>query len=140
VPEPDLHDYPRTLYGRWNDGDIDGFCELIAEDVEDRTGGVTGRDAVRAILEQVLAAFPDHHYEVEDVVVDGDVLAVRLTAGGTQHGDFFGYPATGRRATWTEMRMVRIVDGRTAEHWANVDTLGMLSQLGHLSPPDRSNW
>ncbi|HLZ36712.1 MAG TPA: ester cyclase [Mycobacteriales bacterium] len=86
------------------------------------------------------SAFPDHHYTVEDVISEGDKFAVRLTASGTHLGDFFGIPPTGRHATWTETRIVRVVDGKVVDHWANTDSLGMLRQLGVLPEPGRTNW
>jgi predicted ester cyclase len=45
-------------------------------------------------------------------------------------GDFNGMPATGKRATWTEIHIGRVANGRVAEHWAVIDQLGMLVQLG----------
>jgi predicted ester cyclase len=40
---------------------------------------------------------------------------VRLTAPGTQTGEFGGIPATGKQAAWTEMRIGRIVSGAIAD-------------------------
>jgi steroid delta-isomerase-like uncharacterized protein len=136
----DRRDLPHRFYACWNAGDLDGATAMLAPDIHDHTGGVTGRDAVKAILAQVRAAFPDHQYSVQRVLADGDLLCVQLTASGTQQGDFFGYPATNKHASWTETRILRIDNGQIAEHWANVDTLGMLVQLGHIAPPDRANW
>ncbi len=72
-------------------------------------------------------------------MVDDDWLAVRLTATGTQEGEFFGWPATGKRATWKEIRDCRIANDKTVEHHACLDNMGLLAQLGHLTWPQRSN-
>jgi predicted ester cyclase len=52
-------------------------------------------------------------------------------------GDFMGIPATGKQATWTEIHIGRVADGRMVEHWGLVDQLGMLVQLGVIQSPAR---
>ena len=51
-------------------------------------------------------------------------------------GDFQGMPATGKYASWPELHLVRLnKDGQVAEHWSNVDQLGMMVQLGLAPAP-----
>jgi predicted ester cyclase len=50
-------------------------------------------------------------------------------------GDFLGMPASGRSATWEEIHIGRMGGGQLREHWAVLDQLGMLQQLGFVSPP-----
>lgn len=47
-----------------------------------------------------------------------------------------GMPATGRSATWEEIHITRLVDGRFVEHWSLSDQLAMLRQLGLVSEPE----
>ncbi|HET7093444.1 MAG TPA: ester cyclase, partial [Thermomicrobiales bacterium] len=54
---------------------------------------------------------------------------------GSHQGDFFGIPATGREFAMTAIDILRIANGKVAEHWGNEDDLGMLSQLGVITPP-----
>ena len=74
---------------------------------------------------------------VEDFLDAGDRFVHRLTASGTMKGEFVGIPATGKHATWTEIHIGRIVNGRLTEHWGVIDQLGMLVQLGVIEPPVR---
>ena len=136
----DLREYPHVLYKHWNDGNMEAFYGMIAEDVKDVGGGELGLASVRAVLDAIRRAFPDFTYTVEHVVADGEWLAVRLLATGTQEGDLFGWPASGKRATWKEIRYCRIVDDKTVEHHATIDNLGMLAQLGHVKLPERASW
>jgi predicted ester cyclase len=53
----------------------------------------------------------------------------------TSTGDFLGVQPTGKPVEWTEIHFFRIVDGRIAEHWANFDQLGILTQLGAIPAP-----
>jgi predicted ester cyclase len=46
-----------------------------------------------------------------------------------------GIPATSKQATWTEIHILRCADGKCVEHWANVDQLGLLLQLGVIRVP-----
>ena len=55
-----------------------------------------------------------------------------MSASGTMKGEFAGMKPTGKSATWDEVHIVRMKDGKAVEHWA-VDQLGMLQQLG-LAP------
>jgi predicted ester cyclase len=134
-----LHEFPHLMDDAWNRGDMAAFDSYIDEGVDDAGGESTGLEGVRAILDHIRTAFPDFHYTVDQVIVDGDWLAVRLTATGTQEGEFFGWPATGKRATWKEIRDCRIANDKTVEHHACLDNMGLLAQLGHLTWPQRSN-
>jgi predicted ester cyclase len=50
-------------------------------------------------------------------------------------GEFGGMPATGKRAEWTEVHVVRFANGKGVEHWGAIDRLGMLEQLGAIPSP-----
>lgn len=76
------------------------------------------------------AAFPDLEVVVEDVIAEGDLVAVRWTARGTHQGDLFGIAPTGKEATVTGITIDRFSGGKVAESWTNWDTLGLLQQLG----------
>jgi predicted ester cyclase len=82
-------------------------------------------------------AFPDLRYTIDDVIDGGDRIVHRLTASGTMKGDFAGMPATGKHATWTEVHIGRVVNGRLTEHWGVIDQLSMLVQLGVIESPAR---
>jgi len=119
---------------------MDAFYEMIDEDVHDRAGFLRGRAQVKGILDEIRTAFPDSQYKVLQVIVDGDWLTVRLEFTGTQEAPLFGWPASHRRATWNEIRVCRIQNDKTVEHYAVIDNFGMLEQLGHVKSPDRSTW
>jgi predicted ester cyclase len=123
-----------------NDGKFELLDELFTADFVDRSP-VSGVPPTREGLKQsaiaLKTAFPDLHYVVEDAIESGDRIVHRLTASGTMKGDFMGMPATGKRATWTEIHIGRGVNGRLTEHWGLVDQLGMLVQLGVVPAPGR---
>jgi predicted ester cyclase len=67
---------------------------------------------------------------IEDLMAEGDRVAVRWIARGTQTGVMMGIPATGTPTTVTGMVLNRLAAGTITEGWGNVDALGMLQQLG----------
>jgi predicted ester cyclase len=82
-------------------------------------------------------AFPDIRYSIDDAIRCGDQIVHRLTASGTMTGELNGIPATGKRASWTEIHIGRGINGRLTEHWGLVDQFGMLVQLGIVPSPER---
>lgn len=82
-----------------------------------------------------IAAFPDLHVEVEDVIVDGDKLAARCRVTGTHDGDGLQIPATGKPVNFTGMTIVHVVDDKIVDAWNEFDFVTMYGQLGLAQPP-----
>jgi len=77
-------------------------------------------------------AFPDLKITVDKQVAEGDLVAVRWTARGTNTGTGNGIPATGRTVQTMGTTLFRVADGRIAEEWTCADSLGLMKQLGML--------
>ena len=123
----------RRIIEAVNSGSLTTIDELFAPGYVDRTafpGSTPDREGYKQSLTKFRAAFPDFRYTIEDEIVAGDKLVHRLTGRGTQKGEFQGVPATGKQATWSEIHIGRLVNGKVVEHWGLVDQLGMLQQLG----------
>jgi len=89
-----------------------------------------GREAIRGAFEALFAAFPDYRLDLADVIVDGDQIAMRATQRGTQSGPLGPMPAAGRSMEVLTIDIVRVEDGRFAEHWGLGDVETMARQLG----------
>jgi predicted ester cyclase len=74
--------------------------------------------------------FPDLRVTVEATYSDGDVVGSRGTITGTHQGDFMGVPPTGRSVSFRYLDLWRIEDGRFVETWVQMDTMGLMQQLG----------
>jgi predicted ester cyclase len=115
--------------------------ELVGEDYQDHNpppfpdlpSGIAG---ARQAFAYALAAFSDVVHTVEDQLAEGDLVVSRISAVGTHTGEFLGIPPTGRRVTMGGIAIHRIHDGRLVEHWAQVDALGLLQQLGAIPAPE----
>lgn len=92
-----------------------------------------GPEAVKDFCRAVRAVFPDLTYTIDDAVVDGDLVAIRVTGRGTQTGGIGDIPATGKSAVWSEMHFLRVEGDLVTEIWGVVDQLSALQQLGGIS-------
>ncbi|MEJ2704230.1 MAG: ester cyclase family protein, partial [Sedimentisphaerales bacterium] len=79
-------------------------------------------------------AMPDFHATMEDMIAEGDKVAERWTATGTQEGELPGIPPTGRQVTFTGMTIYRVAEGKIVEMWWSMDSLGLMQQLGVMPP------
>jgi predicted ester cyclase len=116
----------------WN-----GDLGLIADDYVDHNMAPwlpPGREGLAALYQATLVAFPDFNVTLEQLIADGDLVAVRITNRGTNTGSFVGNPPTGKHATWTTIAIFRVADGMIVERWGVIDLFSLLGQLG-LQPP-----
>ncbi len=126
-------DLGRRIVAAINSGNLTTIDEVLAPGYLEQTpfpGTTPDREGFKQGLTKFRAAFPDFRYTIEDEIVAGDKLVHRLTARGTQKGEFQGVPATGKQAVWSEIHIGRLVNGKVVEHWGLVDQLGMMQQLG----------
>lgn len=94
-----------------------------------------GAQGVRAVVGSLRRSFPDFRLTIEDVSVAGDTVWLRMVATGTNTGSYMGHAPTGRSIRIDVFDAIRIENGLMVEHWGVPDRLGVLSQLGLLSPP-----
>jgi predicted ester cyclase len=78
----------------------------------------------------------DPVFTIEDVIAEGDKVAVRLTSSATHSGTFMGKPATGKRYTIQEIHIFRFREGQVTEHWHEFDKLSLMQQLEPDPAPD----
>lgn len=91
-----------------------------------------GRAAVKGMFDQILTAFPDGTYSVDQVVAENDLVAVRWSAEGTHNGTFFGVPATGTHVSFTGINIYRIACGQIVEGASETDSVAIFQQVGVL--------
>lgn len=94
--------------------------------------GTFTREASLAEAKGWRQAFPDLKMNIDLILAEKDLVAVRWTATGTNSGTGNGLPATGKSVKVTGQATFRFVDGKIAEEWASGDTLGIMKQLGLL--------
>lgn len=121
----------------FNAHDIDGFAEVLADDVVFKApGGMQGegKEACAAFFGGWFAAFPDARVEVHDVHFVDDIAVEEGTFTGTHEGVMHAptgdIPPTGKSVEIDYIQVLRIRDGKHASFSLMFDRLLMLEQLG----------
>jgi ketosteroid isomerase-like protein len=107
----DMEELARRMYAAANAGDVAAIDEIFAEDFFSHPMRQRVREPIRVAWRGILERFPDLRVEAQDIVIDGDRVAVR---GSVQAG--------GQDAAL--MEFFRVADGRIAELWG-ISTLKM---------------
>jgi PhnB protein len=131
----------QRLYDAINDfmatGNTARIDEALAPDAVDHNPDPDmkpGREGITDAFAMLRAAFPDYHFTVDDIIVEGDRAACRITARGTHRGSFLGLAPTQRGVVLHGIDILRVVDGKVTERWGAIDTGAFLQQLGAIGP------
>jgi len=89
-----------------------------------------GPENMKKIMNLYVSAFPDVKFTLEDLIAEGDRVALRWSATGTHRAGLMGIAATGKQVTVTGTDIYRISGGKVRESWVHWDTLGFIQQLG----------
>jgi steroid delta-isomerase-like uncharacterized protein len=126
----------RYIDEAWNKGNVNVIDDLMSPEYSRHVSGCPTpltRESHKQRLLRIHRALPDLSMTVEDMIAADDRVVSRVTLRGTQHETFMGIPATGKHVTITGIDIARVVDGKVVEHWAEMDTLGLIKQLGALA-------
>jgi len=118
----------------WNRRDDAGIAKLaspqmICHGLDAAGKTAPGLDTFLQMRRAFLSAFPDIRVTVDDVLLDGDKTAIRISFTGTHHGDGIGVAPTGNVFTSTAIVIARWRDGKIVEAWNELDVAGMMRQL-----------
>jgi steroid delta-isomerase-like uncharacterized protein len=102
-------------------GDTSVMREIVAADFLDHDpmpGQPAGVQGAEYVVSTMVGAYPDLRFTIDDLVAEGDRVAMRWTLHGTHRGPFLGRPPTGRPVQLAATVIWRIEDGKVAERWA----------------------
>jgi steroid delta-isomerase-like uncharacterized protein len=123
----------------FNRGNISLADKFLAPDFVEREelppGVPRGREGVKQLTAMFRSAFPDFKATIDDLIAEGDKVVIRQTWTGTHKGEFMGMPPTGKRMSIGVIDIIRIVGGKFVEHWGQMDSMGMMQQLGAIPAP-----
>src|SRR5262245_24000602 len=117
----------------WDKGRAEAIDEMLAADALVHglgDGPMTGPSGFKGFHAAYRSAFPDVTVHVDDVIAEGDTVALRWTAAATHRGHLMGLAPTGQSARFEGMSIVRVRGGKIVESWNVFDQLGMFKQLG----------
>jgi steroid delta-isomerase-like uncharacterized protein len=122
----------------FNQHRVDQTDEFFTQDYLDHAplpGQAAGLAGAKQKWATYLTAVPDMRATIEDMVGEGDRLAVRWTVQGTHRGELLGIPPTGKPVRFSGISIYRLAAGKIAEQWEQWDRLPLLQQLGVLPTP-----
>ena len=118
-----------------NNRDYDKADYYISDDFAGVGGNVVGRDNFIQFLKNHGANVPDVHRDIEDMIAEGDKVAVFMKFGGTFSGVSNDSPAKGKYATWSVVIIFELKDGKIVSSEVKCsDYLTMNQQLGVIPP------
>jgi predicted ester cyclase len=120
-----------------NKGDVAVIDEIVAADyVRHMPGGqdIPGPAGLKAQVEQAKEEWADLTFTAEDMIAEGDRVAVRCLSQPTHTRTAFGIPPTGKQLIYTSIVIFRIADDKIVEDWVEHDMLGLLQQMGAIPP------
>jgi predicted ester cyclase len=121
----------RMIEDVWNRGDWAAGENLFTPDAKIHYGAHVFPPSIDT-PKRWRAAFPDFHFTIEETLVDGDRVAMRLTFTGTQQGPFWGHAPEGKRIEVSQTMICHVEGDRLKECWEDWDEIGMRRQLGIL--------
>lgn len=122
----------------YNSNQLDPLGEVLAPDFTPHAlmpGVPNTLEGIKQVHQATLAIFPDLRITTDDLIAEGDKVVERWTQTMTHTGaPFFigNLPASGKAVRITGCSIYRIQAGKIAEHWAEMDFMGVLRQLGAM--------
>ncbi len=127
----------RDYFTAFRDSDAVWWDRFIAPDFVRHDPGldfeVRGPAGVAKLGRMLHAGLADIALPIDEVIAEGDRVLVRLRMLGRHTGALMGVPASGRAIDIAVMDYFRVGDGRLAEHWALMDNLTLLKQIGAVA-------
>jgi len=127
----------------WNSDNSAALDELYSPDNIHHSGNSPGRlgpNEIRRMIKAWRDAIPDYRCSIEEVVAEGDTVAVLLQFTGTHTSAPLTVPSRtalpkSRRFRESEIIMFKLKHGKVVESWATWDRLNFLEQLGAIDRP-----
>jgi predicted ester cyclase len=118
----------------------DTIGDLVTDDFHSHAwakdfGIPNGPEGVRQFIAAMDSAFSNADVRAEDVLAEGDKVAVRYVYEADHTGELMGLAATGKRIRLPGIFIARVEDGKIAEYWRQEDHLGLMQQLGAIPAP-----
>ncbi len=117
-------------------GHLNLIDELASDDLVDHEEGFPGqpqgKEGVKFFVNALRQAFPDIKATVDVTLDQGELAAGRAIMRGTHQGEFMGVPASNKSVEVETIDIIRVEDGKVAEHWGVTDTMGLMQQIGAI--------
>jgi predicted ester cyclase len=160
-PAETNEDRVRQYFNVMEHGTVEQAVAFWAVDASNQASGRTeplrGRESIAAVFRMLHEAFPDRHYQIDDLIAKADQVVCRMTVSGTfgatpqrppspvpatfvgvEASELIPASAAGKTYSVKHIHIFRLRDGLITDHWAARDDVGLLLQLGGIEIPARS--
>jgi steroid delta-isomerase-like uncharacterized protein len=129
----------RTWLESWNLGRPDLIDATCADEYMEYDpafpNGQLNREGIKQAIGMYRRAFPDLLFTIEEIVIEGDSVALHWKVSGTNLGEFGGQAPTGKRGVGEGMTFIHIRNGKAVEARACWDVATFREQVGTANPP-----
>jgi len=135
----DNKDRVKKVYDIFNAKDFAKLDSFIAPDFVDHDpspGQLPGLDGVKKSFVEFQKGFPDFHFTTDQLVAEGDLVAVHYRMTATNSGPMMNMPPTNKKVDVSGMDLIRIKNGKAVERWGVQDNWLMMKQLGMMPGHD----
>jgi len=134
-----LTDVVKEMHLAWNKHDAAKIASFYAEDClyENEPAGVSakGREAVKAMAENVFTAFPDVKLEMKNVFASGNFTAGEMVMSGTHKGQAPGAPPpTGKSFSVKLCAIIEFQWDLVKHNSVYWDMASLMRQTGQMPP------
>jgi predicted ester cyclase len=105
----------------WSKGNVDAADTFYAQGAY--------LEGLKQFARNLFSAFPDWHVTINDMVIEGDKVAVYWTGRGTHQGEWEGIAPTGRNISVDGIDIEYLSEGKIKNEEGLVDMMGMVQQL-----------
>jgi steroid delta-isomerase-like uncharacterized protein len=122
-----------------SEGDLSKLDDLVTDSVVDHEEGLPGqpegKEGVAFFVNTLRGAFSDINATMGQSLESGDMAAAQVTITGRHTGEWMGVPASDKSFEIECIDMIRVEDGKCAEHWGVTDNMALMTQIGAVPAP-----
>jgi steroid delta-isomerase-like uncharacterized protein len=109
----------------FNRGSLEAAAEIFAADFVDRrheqvAAKKDGPEGFAQFVKSIRSGLPDLRAAIQNMVAEGDYVAMWNTATATHHGELFGMPPSGNQIHMRDFHFFRFSSEEIVEHWNSV--------------------
>jgi steroid delta-isomerase-like uncharacterized protein len=125
----------KGLFEEINKGNVEIFKELCAPEYAYYSASISPEpmslDETIEAFQMEFKGFPaDYNVKTHELIAKGDKVIARLTCTGTHEGEYYGIPPSGNKIEFGVIDIFHIKEGKIVETREEIDSLGLLRQLG----------
>jgi len=127
----------KLFHAGFTGGNVEVLDSVLHEDFAfDDPAFPPGREGLKQLVAKNNASFSGWHFEIHDMLCDGDKITVRWSGLGRHTGSFMGEKPTMNDIELKGISIYLVEGDRIRADWVVPDNLGFLRQIGVFSSPD----